>query len=892
MGIVYLALEQGPGGFAKLKVIKRLRADLGEEPEAVRMFLEEGRLSARLHHPNVVQTNAVGFDGKHHYLEMEYLEGHSFDALNRRASRTNGAGVPIAIAVHVLAKTLAGLHYAHELRDLDGSALTLVHRDVSPHNVFVTYDGEVKLLDFGIARAAGSSSETKTGFLKGKVTYMAPEQVAREPLDRRVDLFAVGVMLWEALAGARLWGDLDDFQIFLKLRSEDIPSPRSVREVPEALEAICMRALARTPADRYASGAEMQRALEAWLESQSERVGSRELAETMDALFAGQRAATKAEIEQQIRATPATTGGVGVPMLQTVSPTGESAPGVESERGEQTRIREQRQLRGFRRLARVAVGVTLAASLTAGVATWRAREKRAAKEASEGLSTNADAVVAYRAGMQALRDADSEGASRAFDRAIELDADFAAAHLRRAIVNPLRINEPERAHLREAIRLRARLGAHERQLVDAYAPRASVPEDAAETERRIARAFQSDPSDADFAYALCRAQLQIGAYSAARETCRRDQELDPHSAEAMNESGMALVRLGDEDGARAMFEACLRESPLASSCLQRLTQLESNEGRCTEALANIRRTISMGHARGKDYGLLASLLVATGEPLEGARLALDLQVAHTEPAKSAIAKSQTAAAMAIFLGDFTAAEKALDAWSDVVASSQDESEHLPVTVPHIQLAEEEGKTDEAIALANDYLSHRATWTVATSDDLSMFFHGVLYRLGALSRADFVERRTRWLTAKSAQPAGSAFGSSAGFAWIEAFARPSLTPDDAREALDALPRYLPLPDPFMRLAEFELPIGHAYRLAGRAKEALPFLTVAAGSCEAIDYAIEIALSDVELGLAEEQLGDREAACAAYARVEKRWGASHPLAVSASQARKRMRALGCP
>ena len=274
MGVVYLAMAQGPGGFAKLKVIKRLRPDLGGEPAAVQMFLEEGRLSARLNHPNVVQTNEVGFDGKHYFLEMEYLEGQALSALTRRAAASGG--LPIPTAVYVLAQTLAGLHYAHELRDHDGNALRVVHRDVSPHNVFVTYDGQVKVLDFGIAKAAGSSTETKTGFVKGKVTYMAPEQVARKALDRRVDVFGVGVMLWEAIARGRMWGDLDDFEIFLKLRSETIPSPRSVRpDVPDRLEAICMRALARDPNERYATAAEMQHALEEWLDAAGARVGGR-----------------------------------------------------------------------------------------------------------------------------------------------------------------------------------------------------------------------------------------------------------------------------------------------------------------------------------------------------------------------------------------------------------------------------------------------------------------------------------------------------------------------------------------------------------------------------------------------------------------------------------------
>ncbi len=385
MGIVYLALAQGPGGFSKLKVVKRLRPDLAGEPGAVQMFLEEGRLSARLHHPNIVQMNEVGFDGKHYFLEMEYLEGQSLTALTKRAAR--GEGLALPLAVYVLAQTLAGLHYAHELADHDGTPLAVVHRDVSPHNILVTYDGRVKVLDFGIAKAAGSSAETKTGFLKGKVTYMAPEQVARKALDRRVDLFAVGVMLWEALTSERMWGDLDDFEIFLKLRSDALRSPRAVKaDVPDELDAVCMKALAREPEGRFATAAEMQAALEAWLERDGGRAGARELAARMGDLFAEDRAATKAEIDSQIKATPVNESLVGVPMLRVANLSALTGSGLGTTSKTitgQTRVRQAREIRGLRSLVLASLGIAMVASVAAGVAVVRGKKgKGAAAKAS------------------------------------------------------------------------------------------------------------------------------------------------------------------------------------------------------------------------------------------------------------------------------------------------------------------------------------------------------------------------------------------------------------------------------------------------------------------------------------------------------------------------------
>ncbi len=394
---MYLALAEGPGGFAKLKVVKRLRPDLAGEPQAVQMFLEEGRLSARLHHPNVVQTNEVGFDGKHYFLEMEYLEGQSLDAIGKRAARTTA--VPLPVMVYVLAQTLIGLHYAHELVDHDGKPLSVVHRDVSPHNVMVTFDGQVKVLDFGIAKAAGQRNETKTGFVKGKVTYMAPEQVARKPLDRRVDVFAVGVMLWEALTGTRLWGDLDDFEIFLKLRSEDIATPRSVKpDAPEALEAICMRALARDPEARYATAADMQRDLEGWLEATGARVGTKEVAAQMDFLFAFDRASIKAEIDERIRATPAAESVVGVPMLQarvTGAAVTASGVGTSSTVGGGTRVRQQRQIMGLRKVVMASLGVALVASAAAAGVTIR---NRRARSTATAVAASSNASIAGASG--------------------------------------------------------------------------------------------------------------------------------------------------------------------------------------------------------------------------------------------------------------------------------------------------------------------------------------------------------------------------------------------------------------------------------------------------------------------------------------------------------------
>ncbi|HWL86171.1 MAG TPA: serine/threonine-protein kinase, partial [Polyangiaceae bacterium] len=191
MADVYLALQSGPVGFRKLVVVKKLRADVDvtEEDTYRAMLLDEARLAARLRHPHVVQTLEVGIHDGEHFMAMEYLEGQP---LGRVATAAHRAGKPMepSLVVQIVMDVLSGLHYAHELRDFDGTPLGIVHRDVSPQNVFVTYDGQVKVVDFGIAKAAGAAGTTQNGVFKGKLAYVAPEQASGDPVDARADVFA------------------------------------------------------------------------------------------------------------------------------------------------------------------------------------------------------------------------------------------------------------------------------------------------------------------------------------------------------------------------------------------------------------------------------------------------------------------------------------------------------------------------------------------------------------------------------------------------------------------------------------------------------------------------------------------------------------------------------
>jgi serine/threonine-protein kinase len=292
MADVFLAVLDGPdgSGFAKLAVVKRLRPHLVEDPEWVTMLMEEARVTARLNHPNVVQMIEVGAEGREYFLAIEYLDGQPLHRIVRRATKNN-LTLPSEAGYLVVADSLAGLHHAHELADYDGRPLGIVHRDVTPQNIFVTYDGGVKVVDFGIALAAGRKCETQHGVVKGKLRYMAPEQAVGVSVDRRCDIFAAGVILWEAATGRRFWDAVEEMTIVQRLiGGAFVPSPRAVRpDVPEAIDAICRRALAVRPEDRYSTAAEMQADLEAFLGARTLRI-RRELTSLVSALFVRERA--------------------------------------------------------------------------------------------------------------------------------------------------------------------------------------------------------------------------------------------------------------------------------------------------------------------------------------------------------------------------------------------------------------------------------------------------------------------------------------------------------------------------------------------------------------------------------------------------------------------------
>ncbi len=262
MAEIHLARLAGEGGFEKVVVVKRLLPELVASPAYVAMFLDEGKLVARLDHPNICEVYELGRDGAEYYLAMPYLDGIAVHELIARP-RDPDRMAQLRVAAGVIVQACAGLHHAHELRDADGAPAGLVHRDISPSNLFVTSAGIVKVLDFGVAKVRGGT-ETEVGTIKGKQQYMAPEQLLGEPLDRRCDVFALGIVLFEMATHQRLFKRPSDYLTARAVLEEDIPRADAIDPaVPAALADVIAKALARDKANRYATAAELAAAIEA-----------------------------------------------------------------------------------------------------------------------------------------------------------------------------------------------------------------------------------------------------------------------------------------------------------------------------------------------------------------------------------------------------------------------------------------------------------------------------------------------------------------------------------------------------------------------------------------------------------------------------------------------------
>ncbi|MDP1918651.1 MAG: serine/threonine-protein kinase [Myxococcales bacterium] len=323
MGEIWLALHRGPASFERLVVIKRVIGSAEDDPQFVSLFLDEARIVSQLHHPNVVQVFELGQAGNSYYLVMEYLPGQSLGRVVRRHLERRGPLAP-DFAAKIIAEAAAGLGYAHARKGLDGVALRIVHRDVSPQNLLITYDGSVKVLDFGIAVASGRLSRTQAGIVRGRLAYMSPEQARSEEVDSSTDVYALGIILFELLAGGRRYGEADDLEIIKRLTTGvGLPRLADVGRFDVRLTQIVDRALAFDRRDRFTNGQQLREALEQWVTTRGQVETVRD---TMVRLFEDEISKTS-ELDRATNVTPSGAMGKSLP-LRPVAPARPSTRGI------------------------------------------------------------------------------------------------------------------------------------------------------------------------------------------------------------------------------------------------------------------------------------------------------------------------------------------------------------------------------------------------------------------------------------------------------------------------------------------------------------------------------------------------------------------------------------
>ena len=304
MAEIWLAKQTGVEGFEKLVVIKKILPHFTHDKEFVTMFLDEARIAAKLNHPNIVQIYDLGKEQNTYYIAMEYISGDDIRGI-LQTSIKQGKFLPLQFAVRIISQAAAGLHYAHTLTDMYGTPMNIVHRDISPQNILVTYTGTTKIVDFGIAKAATQSQETRAGTLKGKFAYMSPEQALGKKLDGRSDLFALGIVLYEITVGKRLFKSDSELKTLRMITEEPITPPIEVNpKYPKKLNDIIMKALERDRDKRYKNCNEFHVELEGFLREYPKPSSTVELSKWMKTIFAEKIEKVKAKHEQLLKESP------------------------------------------------------------------------------------------------------------------------------------------------------------------------------------------------------------------------------------------------------------------------------------------------------------------------------------------------------------------------------------------------------------------------------------------------------------------------------------------------------------------------------------------------------------------------------------------------------------
>ena len=865
MGEVYQAEDTRLGRKVALKVLRAASlSDTESFRQAVGRMQREARAVALFSHPSIVAIYDVGEHEGTPYIAMELVQG--------KLLRHIGQDVPIATRIRILQDVALALSAAHQAG--------IVHRDIKPENIMVRDDASVKVLDFGIARFDMKNTDpmaptldgsfltnTAEGAVVGTPAYMSPEQLRGEEIDGRADQFAWGVVAFELLTGKPPFQmEKGAIGTIASILSDPVPP---MPPLPDNVEDVIRRALSKAPEDRFVS---------------------------MAALAAALSGTSPSEIPLKTppsrRPKAATKTGNAV----VLSP--EPAP--------------------RRRLGRLLLLLVpmLVAFLVVSLRFFLSKDESKPEPASMPLasshsspevvptavtalpipeSPSAEAKIAFREGLQAIRDATWDNAAIAFDRARKADPGMAQAHFRYAMLGMFTDFSAAQEAFRRAALQRSALSERDQVFLDAFAPIIqSSPSDYAAAQRKFAVLARRYPGDAEIVFWNLRTYLRMGenagSLDAAIKLADQCVGLDPKYADCWQTKGTALRALDRHDEALVALDQCIEVSAGASDCLEDKMEIDADLGRCSSVLETARQWMAKEPQSPKPYENLAAALYYAGEPEASVEVAVEQAMKRYEAVGQPFAAAQLSSLRDLAFGHFSSAMKTMDVMARQAVAPLP-SARVELFSVRVAALLEVGQKEEALRIIDAFFAERAMFSSMPERggmvDPSLFFHAAQLSAGKLSEADYGSARETWL---SAQPKTSK--SDMLLSWRDAYALPTFAEGPASIAITTEPILAPIPTSGARYEapSFAALRGYVRSAAGQFAEAVPYLEKTLSYCGTFSSAMVQTKQLAALGIAKEAIGDKQGACDAYRRVLARWGKAKD-SLTTKAITKRSKAMLC-
>lgn len=843
MGAVYRAKDTKLERIVALKVLELADAPHEVLADYVARLRREALAAASMSHPAIVSIYDVGEAPGLVFYAMEYVEGR---ALRDFVGRSEVSWTERLRWLVDIARALEAAH-------LTG----LVHRDIKPENVMIRADGLVKVLDFGIARKTRAEQGdqaliTKRGEILGTPAYMSPEQLGGGEPEAASDQFSWGILAYELLCGERPWRATGNLLALVTAMVQETPVHLSERapEIPRAVADVVMRAINRATTERHESLGSIAKQLEPFA--------------SQTAVLADRITFTTLPHEVPHDAFAATT----------------RVPTVRSEPPQTPAAAQPKAQRWPFRGGRYAIGGALL--MLAATLVYRNRDVK--KPAAAQVCGNERAEKSYRSGLQLFHDGAESGAVDAFRRAAKEDPDCAAAHLRAALLLSIDNRAAATEHHLRAFESRDRLTPRDLAILDAAEVLVSAKPDLSEYQTRILRTLRKYPSDAELYAELGRARTLTFDYEAARDAFAKSVQLDATFAPAYAGRARAYFLLGDPKRAIADYGQCLDHSPVAALCVAGRQTVLDRTGACAQAKEDAEQWTHMDAQSAEAQSALAGALFATGAP----RASVDEVLKREWPLRaSKNHELEDRAMLSIYDGDFIGAERTLQAWEKALPASADRIEHATPLLALSELYLETGDAIQAARWAKNYLDRSAAWPLGPdATDPTPRFLRILQATGHITPIEYDERRRVWLRQEEEMDVRHERERQAGERWAFLYAEGASTAKEARDALEVLPRFAPLPVATRRSPEFLLSAGRAHARAGKPGDARGFLAPLVEGCMPLSAPFAYLRGAYEYGTVLEALGEVAGARKWYGVVLAHWKNAKPRSLTAQNSASRL------